>query len=412
MTNRTTRMTLSAATILVGAAASAQGLALPMLDNFESGFLDSSVWVPGGGAGVSGSGVNEPSPVFSMVLDGIDEAQTTPLDSLATLIDQGPVVTVSFWAQHRGVEFGESLQITYRDVNGVFQELDTLVSNGASQTSFVFYQYALPLDGYSEDLAIKFKAFGNQSNDDWFIDNFRVGPFGGNNVPWTDDFEDGIDVQTEWAVVFNANTATGVAGNEPSGTSALRLNSDDSIETVNLLMGVEPARSQQLYFRFWFRTDDVEPTDRLRVEYFDADANDDGVTDDPAYKLFEEIDPAGSARPCFTSRQYAIPMVDNTDNFRIRFVSVSDEVDDVWYIDDVTISPTALTIDPNCPGLDFATPCGMGTFADISQFLNWFTTSDPRADLAAPQGQLTFADIGAFLGAFNGGCNETYGEPD
>ncbi len=52
---------------------------------------------------------------------------------------------------------------------------------------------------------------------------------------------------------------------------------------------------------------------------------------------------------------------------------------------------------------DLASPIGLLTFADISEFLAKFTNEDGLADLVDPFGAFTFADISAFLSAFNDG---------
>lgn len=406
---RSPRRAIALATLaLVPGLALAQPLDLPVDDSFASSTLDPSIWGPSSGfVSLSTAGVNEPSPPFSVNFKGVGSLQSQPMDSLRLLTEFGPVGTVSFWSQHRGVEAGKTFTIDYRNAAGNWVALGTLTSNGVNQNEFQFNQFALPIPAYHENLVIRFTANGNQLNDDWFIDNVRVGPFGGNAVPWTEDFENGLGLGVQWGTIFNADTATGV-GNEPSGTRVLRLNSNDRLESVNQLMGVANVVDQQFYLRFWIREAGVEAGKVLRVEYFDPDENDDGVQDDEVYRLLDEIVATGVSRPCFQARQYAIPMVDNTDTFRVRFTALGTLVTDVWYIDDLAISPVPITTDTNCASADFAAPCGSLTFADINQYITWFTNADPRANLVAPSA-VTFADVAAFLNAFSGGCSEPYG---
>ncbi len=388
--------------------AAAQPLDLPVDDDFETPGLDPAIWGPTSGfVSLSTNGVNEPSPAVSVNFKGIGTLQSQPMDAFQLFANFGPVGTVSFWSQHRGVEAGKTLVIDYKNSAGNWVPLGTLTSNGVTQSNFEFNQFALPTTAYHENLVIRFTANGTQLNDDWFIDNVRVGPFGGNAVPWFDDFETGLGFGVQWGVVFNADIATGV-GNEPSGASVLRMNSNDRMESVNQLMGVASVVDQQFYLRFWVRESGVEAGEVLRVEYFDPDANDDGVFDDEVYRLLDEIVATGVSRPCFQARQYTIPIEDNTDTFRVRLTAVGDEANDNWFIDDLVLSPVAITTDGDCRSADFAAPCGSLTFADINQFLAWFNGSDPRANLVAPS-NLTFADITAFLSGFSGGCSEPYG---
>lgn len=393
---------------LVAGLASAQPLDLPVDDDFESPSLDAGIWGPTSGfVSLSTAGVNEPSPSLSVNFKGVGTLQSQPMNSFQLLTQFGPVGTVSFWSQHRGVEAGKTLTIDYRNAAGNWVPLGALTSNGTTQSEFEFNQFALPTTAYHENLVVRFSANGTQLNDDWFIDNVRVGPFGGNAVPWVEDFENGLGLAVQWGVIFNADTAVN-AGNEPSGTRVLRMNSNDQLESVNQLMGVANVVDQQFYLRFWFREAGIEEGKVLRVEYFDPDENDDGVEDDEVYRLLDEIVATGVARPCFQARQYTIPIVDNTDTFRVRLTALGSLVTDTWFIDDLVISPVPITTDTDCRSADFAPPCGSLTFADINQFLAWFNNADPRANLIAPSA-LTFADVTGFLSAFSRGCSEPYG---
>jgi hypothetical protein len=63
-----------------------------------------------------------------------------------------------------------------------------------------------------------------------------------------------------------------------------------------------------------------------------------------------------------------------------------------------------LTGPAGCTGADIAEPFGVLDLADISAFVQGFTTQDPIADLAPPAGVWDLADISAFVGSFLGGC--------
>jgi len=394
----------------------AQSIAIPFTDNFESGSLSSDRWTAVLGVVVNGLGVNEPSPSLALNVDAFDSVTTRPIAAniLGTL---GPVMTVSFWVQHRGVESGETLIVEYLNLDGDFATLAEIESDGVDGEAFEFVQFNLPIDGYRSDLEIRFVSGGNQGNDDWFIDNVRVGAFAGNNPPFTDDFEDGFDQLSEWATVFNADTPAEFDPNPPSGTTTARLNRDDRIETVPFFLGVEPAASQQLYVRFWYRAEGVEPGESLRVEYNAPDPGNPGAF---AYKLFEEIVATDFSPACFNLKQFAIPMSDYSDEFSLRFTSVADEFDDAWLLDDVTIASTVfdfdpdtpeIDLDPNCAIADLAGQCGITDLDDVDAFIVAFLAGEPAADTVPPFGIVDLDDLDSFIGAFLNGCTTPYGEP-
>lgn len=59
--------------------------------------------------------------------------------------------------------------------------------------------------------------------------------------------------------------------------------------------------------------------------------------------------------------------------------------------------------DPGCNPADLAQPYGVLDLADISAFVNAFTSGDLFADLNE-DGVLDLMDISTFVGAFTGGC--------
>lgn len=61
------------------------------------------------------------------------------------------------------------------------------------------------------------------------------------------------------------------------------------------------------------------------------------------------------------------------------------------------------TTDNSCP-IDYAPPCGVLNFFDISQFLSRFTAQDPRADLTN-DGNFNFFDISLLLQIYANGCD-------
>jgi hypothetical protein len=162
--------------------------AVPFFDDFPNVVLDTAKWSYSYGS-VSGvafcseSGVNEPSAPRALLLDSQgsafyqdDEARTNFIDTTG----QSELV-IEFQTQHRGVEAGESLTVFYRRPLAGGQdpwvELTTIDSDGVDQDNFIPWSFPVPSPtGYHAEFRLRFQVEGNESNDDWFIDNVYVGP--------------------------------------------------------------------------------------------------------------------------------------------------------------------------------------------------------------------------------------------
>lgn len=149
-------------------------IALPFEDNFES---QPSVndWIHNNGAVSTTTAVNEPSGIRALNLDatsGLDYGN----DEIRTnfLLMNTPTVYASYFVQHRGVEAGESLFFEYQNVSGDWVTIEEHVSDGTDQTEFVFFEHLLPTPARYNGSRLRFRANVNQSNDDFFIDDFRV----------------------------------------------------------------------------------------------------------------------------------------------------------------------------------------------------------------------------------------------
>ncbi len=152
----------------------ADPLPLPFEDDFET-TPDSSQWIHINGAAVNTAGIDEPSGIRSLNLDatsgndyGDDEIRTA---ELALGVSEA---YVSYHYQHRGVESGESLFIEYRNNGGDWIELAEHVSDGVDQATFTFHEIALPSQARFDGSRIRIRVDVNESNDDWFVDDFRV----------------------------------------------------------------------------------------------------------------------------------------------------------------------------------------------------------------------------------------------
>ncbi|MBL9148553.1 MAG: hypothetical protein JNM94_07655 [Phycisphaerae bacterium] len=173
-------------------------LAAPLTIPFSEPFavsLSSSTWVFNDGASTSLNATNEPSAAYSLNLDSSgsglyadDDIRTNAILAAAT-----PSVTLSFATQHKGVEAGETLVAEYWSSAEEWVAAVTVTSTGTDQTSFVAQQVVLPANASHDGLRIRFRVDGNETNDDWYVDDVSVVP----TVTCTGDLDTDGDVDAD-----------------------------------------------------------------------------------------------------------------------------------------------------------------------------------------------------------------------
>ena len=365
-------------------------LDLPVFDDFASTTLDVDRWQEINGAVVNSAASNEPSAPNSLNLDGGDSIITGRLDLSDNVGDD---LFVSLYTQHIGVENGESLVLEFEDIVGTWQAMATFVSDGVNQTSFVFSATAIPLLAFHDEVRFRLRSSTNNSNDDWYVDDFSIDFYQGLTPPFLDDFESGLDTNLVYQSVSGA-TISAAADNEPSGSSSLNLDSSDSITTFNIQMQSEFGTPH--WVRLYTEHKGVENGETLSVEWLD-------ILD--VWQLLGTVTSDGSNQTEFDLNQFPLPDLGFHNNMTLRINANGSDSGDDWYVDDFAVSPDF--IDPpstGCNDADLAEPFGTLDFSDVVAFLGAFGTMDPAADIAAPFGTWDFSDVVAFLGAFGAGC--------
>ena len=80
-------------------------------------------------------------------------------------------------------------------------EVDRVTSDGVDQSTFDFHFYILPSSGSHDEFRLRFRTEGNDSGDDWFIDDVSIGidscP-GDTDGSGAVDFTDLITVLSSW----------------------------------------------------------------------------------------------------------------------------------------------------------------------------------------------------------------------
>ncbi len=168
----------------------ADPIALPFSDTFPgSGTPDTSKWSYNEGGANTTGGSSEPSPSYSLNLDatGADTYEDDEIRSNFILMNVGYPVDIEYYTEHIGVESGEKLIVEYWSSDLEWIQLNEIVSDGSSQSSYVFHlQTLIPgsdPEAFHDEFRIRFRTEVNGSNDDWYIDDVWIALSGGDFTP-------------------------------------------------------------------------------------------------------------------------------------------------------------------------------------------------------------------------------------
>ncbi|MFK7883544.1 MAG: S8 family serine peptidase [Phycisphaerales bacterium] len=359
---------------------------LPFLEDFSSGIL-SNLWRDAVGVvevnqNAPGLGVDE----YAMNLDTDESISSVAFRALLL----GPLIgEVSFGVQHVGVEAGESLLIEYLDNIGNWNALNTVISDGQDTNSFERVRTALPLDGKHDGLRLRFTSQASDGLDDWYIDDVLVAEFGGNELPWSTGFENGIDLDFDWE--FADAAASADAPSTPQGSISARLSTAGTMQTRDIDV---TQLSNTIYARVRSLHTGVEAGESLTIEF---------RTLSGTWQELGQVISDGNDQSSFELTQIALPFGAFSTDVALRFSVAGDETDDVWYIDDVALTQEFVVDPPQCPA-DLAAPFGTLNFFDVSAFIAFYNAQDSTADIASPFGTFNFFDVSAFISAYNQGC--------
>jgi hypothetical protein len=154
---------------------------VPFFDDFPTTNLDGSKWSFNDGGFISSIATNEPSPPNSLNLDSTgsgayqDDEIRSSFINLVGLDDAG--VFVSYHTQHKNVQDGETLWVEYW-AGSTWNRLNEIISDGNDEVDFTLWVHDLtgmfPSPFHSE-FRLRFRTAGDQSSDDWYIDDVLVG---------------------------------------------------------------------------------------------------------------------------------------------------------------------------------------------------------------------------------------------
>lgn len=188
-------------------------------------------------------------------------------------------------------------------------------------------------------------------------------------LPFFEEFPAGSVDSTRW--IYNEGGVVSSQGNgEPSGPSSLQLNRSgggiyqyDEIRTnAMLLSNTNPV------LQFYTNHSGVESGEELIVEYLTASLS---------WIELDRIVSTGGSPSAYTVQTYTLPPNARHNNFRLRFITNTNENNDNWYIDDVSVSdgppptldpPLILGINPpdgSTAGGAFVTITGQNFTSDV-----------------------------------------------
>ncbi|MDX9910573.1 MAG: S8 family serine peptidase [Phycisphaerales bacterium] len=380
----------------VNAAASVQAaisgglvFAPPFDDMFPGPQISTLKWESISGAGLSNSGVGEPSPEFALNLDAIDSVQSARINM--TLL-AGQTIVVSLYAQHRGVESGKSLAIEYLNNAGTWRLLDTITSDGSDTHPFAGRLAVLPEDARHAAFRLRLRALGSDGTDDWYIDDVHVGAFEGFPLPFTSSFDSTLLDTLRWPVINGAGVVTTEPG-APTPPNVLNLDNNDSIQTGPMLIALH--EFDEVRAGFHVRQSGIESNESLILEYATAGG---------AWIQLIVVQGVGTTGS-YAAVSAELPIGAKYDGVTFRLRSTSNNFADDWYIDEFFVAVTGDVGQPACPA-DWNDSGGIADSSDFLAYLNDWAAHAPAADLAPPGGDGVWdsSDFLAFLNLYAQGC--------
>lgn len=155
-----------------------QPMTMPFAETFSDTALDHRLWTVCSAGEIDTLGINEPSPPYSMNLNGYPHGVDTLVSQVADLSGEISLV-LSYWYQRGGggeaTDAGDDLIVEYRTATGVWKLLKRYEGGDTTMHEFVQDAVALPSGAYHLNFQFRFRSFGDIGPfDDWFIDDIAI----------------------------------------------------------------------------------------------------------------------------------------------------------------------------------------------------------------------------------------------
>lgn len=152
---------------------------IPWFEDFPTTTIDTLKWSYNyGPAEINSTGLNPPSPPYSLNLDGNalggDEIQSCAIN----LAGENGVI-LSYYFQRTGggnsTEAGEDLWVDYLNSSNTWVNLQQHPGDGPDMTNFEPVSVGLPADAYHSNFKIRFRNLATSGDyDDWFVDDILL----------------------------------------------------------------------------------------------------------------------------------------------------------------------------------------------------------------------------------------------
>lgn len=178
-------------------------------DSFQSTIIDPKKWTVVGGATVDDVGSNEPSPEYSLRLNGHPSGGDS-IESAVIDLSSCSRATLTYYYERTGrgdsPEAGDDLIIDYNDgLNWV--ELDRQLGGGPDMTDYNDVRKELPTEALHANFRLRIRSIGTSSStsiyDDWFVDD--------------------VTIQTSDGPGFRLLASTGLLGSNPFSLVELQM---------------------------------------------------------------------------------------------------------------------------------------------------------------------------------------------
>jgi hypothetical protein len=149
---------------------------LPLIDDFPSFIFNTQLWTGIDGAELNTRGNNEPSPPYSVNLDGVitgDELRSAIINTAGI---QG--LKLTYWYERTGgggpPEVGEDLLVEYRNSAGDWVEVNRHPGEGPAMNAYEQVDLLLPAGARHTTFRFRFRTLCNTDTDDWFVDDVHL----------------------------------------------------------------------------------------------------------------------------------------------------------------------------------------------------------------------------------------------
>jgi hypothetical protein len=193
----------------------------PFTETFATTTLLYDRWIYNDGGSVTTAAQNEPTAPYSLNLNSSGSNAYDDDEVRTNFINLGGAssATASYKVQRNGVESDKTLIVEYLNNTLDWTALNTLTSDGTTQTTFTPYEHVLPSNARHASFRLRFRPDGTDSTDNWYIDDVQVFTVATPPPPANDECVAAITI-TAGNTAFDTTNATDTALTVPTTCTA------------------------------------------------------------------------------------------------------------------------------------------------------------------------------------------------